>query len=70
MSVAGQQAGRHMLLAEIRPDGRQAHGGHSGGQEPEEDGRRWALGSLRQDRLDAKRQEVEKEKDVDQEVHP
>lgn len=59
-----------MLLAEIRSDGWQAHGGHSGSQEPEEDGRRRTLGPLRQDRLDAKRQEAEKEEDVDQEVHP
>lgn len=59
-----------MLLTEICADGRQAHGSHSGSQKPEEDGRRWPLGPLRQDRLNAKRQETEKEEDVDQEVHP
>lgn len=58
-----------MLLTEIRTDGRQAHSGYSGGQEPEEDGCRRPLGPLRQDRADAERQEAEKEEDVDQEVH-
>ena len=35
----GEQTGRHLLLAALRADGRQAHHRHSRGQESQKDGR-------------------------------
>lgn len=59
-----------MLLTEIRTNGRKAHSSHSGSQESEKDGRRWALRSVRKNCIDAKWKEIEEEEDVNQEVHP
>lgn len=59
-----------MLLTEIRTNGWEAHGSHSGSQESEKDGRRWTLRSVRKNCVDAKWEEIEEEEDFNQEVHP
>lgn len=39
----GKQVGRHLLLSTLRPHGRQVDRRRPGGQEPEENGRRWTF---------------------------
>lgn len=61
--------GRYLLFASVRAHLRQAHRGHPGGEEPEEDGRRRSEWSVCEDRANGERQACEEEENIDQKVH-
>ena len=69
MKKGKRKTWRHLLFIALRAHGRQINGGDFGGEESQENGRGWTIGSICEDFVNAEWETAQEEEDDNQEEY-